>query len=217
MEISLNRETLGEQVTQLLREMILNGEFDDERLVESDLADRLSVSRTPVREALKTLEAAGLVRRLSNGHLVPVERSLEDMIEAFHYRIALETYAAGLTAQIITGDQLETLEEKCVEFEEAETAHPYDGDRLMKLGEEFHNLVVEYSGNTHIVKHAHDIYAYTSIYRVRLFRSSQHLEYNAVSHRDIVKAIRAGNSARSRQLMESHLKYALNLLKDLWQ
>ena len=217
MDVSLNRATLGEQVTQLLRERILNGEFEGERLVESELADRLSVSRTPVREALKTLEASGLVRRQDNGHLVPTERSLDDMIEAFHFRIALESYAAGLTAETITDPQTAELTRKCEEYEAVENATNFDGQRLMELGEDFHNLIVTFSGNDHIVRHVRDTNEYTSIYRQRLFRAPRQMEDNKVSHRDILNGIRARDSERARRLMEIHLTYALSLLTELWQ
>lgn len=217
MEVTLNRATLGEQVTQLLRERILNGEFEGERLVESELAEKLSVSRTPVREALKSLEAAGLVTRQDNGHLVPAERSLEDMIEAFHFRIALESYAAGITAQVITARQIAVLEEKCEAYEAVERADRFDGNRLMQLGQDFHDLIVTFSDNKHIIRHVRDINEYTSIYRQRLFRAPRPMEGNLVSHREILEAIQARDSERARYLMESHLTYALNLLTDLWQ
>lgn len=217
MEVSLKRATLGEQVTQLLRERILNGEFEGERLVESELADQLSVSRTPVREALKTLEASGLVRRQDNGHLVPTDRSLADMIEAFHFRMALESYAAGMTAKTISERQLSALEEKCEAFEALEDADNFDGNSLMQLGQDFHDLIVTFSDNQHIIRHVRDINEYTSIYRQRLFRAPRRLEGNLVSHRDILEAIRARDSERARHLMETHLTYALNLLTELWQ
>lgn len=214
MEISLNRATLAEQVTQLLRESILNNEFAaGERLVESDLADQLSVSRTPVREALKSLEAAGLVKRLANGHVVTAERSLEDMIEAFHLRIALETYAVRLATAAITEAQLGALEQMCDEYDALDDD---DGDRMMQLGEEFHNAIVEISGNRHIVRHVRDIYEYTSIYRERLFHSPRKIQTNTITHRDILEAMRDRDGRRSQQLMEEHLMYAFNILKTLW-
>jgi DNA-binding GntR family transcriptional regulator len=218
MDMLLNRATLGEQVTELLRALILENKLAaGERLVESELAERLNVSRTPIREALITLEAAGLVRRLDNGHLVAVERSLEDMISAFHFRIALESYAAGLAAQVASEAQLDELEEKCAEFEIISSGQPYDREQLMTVGEEFHHVLVEMAGNPHISRHVSEIRDYTSSYRERLFRLPTALETNAVSHRDILNALRARDSQEARQLMDDHLSYALDLLKQLWK
>lgn len=210
-----NYSTRTEDVFQVLRQAILNNELKSgDRLLEFELSKRLNVSRTPVRESIRMLEAKGLVTRRSNGHAVVADRSLETMIETFHARIAMESYVARLAAESITDAQLEQLSNLC-----AQTQRMYeteDTDGLRELGNTFHNTLLEIAGNRQIAKHIREILEFIDIYRERLYRSTLAIQSNIVSHEEIVGALRARDSDAAAELMRKHLLSALDNLRDLW-
>jgi DNA-binding GntR family transcriptional regulator len=110
-QYELYHQTMRVSVTDRLRSLILENHLQPgERLIQNELAEKLGVSRTPVREALQELASEGLVRLLPYKGAVVAEISLSDLEELYALRTALEGYSAYLAAQIITDKQLEELE-----------------------------------------------------------------------------------------------------------
>lgn len=211
----ITRSTATEEVFRVLRQAILNHELPSgERIVETEFAERLSVSRTPVREAIRMLEAEGLVERLSNGHSIVAERSLEDMIDAFHARIALETYTVRLAADMLSEEDLAQLEQHCTEYEQMSADRNSEG--MWRTGNKFHQAIADLTGNQRINDYLLEIEEHTNIYRERLYHSPQYMQLNTASHRDILNALRARDGVLAQELMREHLMYALTILQTLW-
>ena len=210
------KSTRAEDVYQILRQAILNNELKNgDRLLETDIAKKLSVSRTPVREAIRMLEVKGLVTRLINGHGVVADRSLKSMIETFHVRIALESYAARLAAENMSEKQVVIVEGMCDESKYLHKSNDPKG--LKKLGNDFHNAILEFAGNPQIIKHIHEILELIDIYRDRLYDSPNSVQSNIVSHCAIVEALRAHDSNIAQELMRKHLLIMLkNKRKSRW-
>ncbi len=100
-----------EKVYQSLRRMVLLGEIrPNERLVETELASRLQVSRTPVREALQRLASDGLIVSRLPGWVV-YEHSPMEIRDLYEARVALEGYAARLAALRAPGQEVERIAE----------------------------------------------------------------------------------------------------------
>ena len=104
-------EPLRIQVYKALREAILNGKLDPgEKLLEMKIADKLNVSRTPVREAFHMLELEDLILIIpQRGVFVAGIKSKKEINDIFQVRIELEGLAAALAAEYITEEQLEKL------------------------------------------------------------------------------------------------------------
>ena len=111
------------------------------RLVESELAVRLDVSRTPVREALLRLEQEGFVRR-ERGWVVR-ENEPEEVRSRLECRMAIEGYAARLASQRRDEGQIESLRELSAAMLEGER----EPGRMHALNDAFHRLILEASGN----------------------------------------------------------------------
>ena len=106
MKIQIHRP-LREEVYDALRRAIVQGELPrGRRVVETELAGRLGISRTPVREALRKLEAEGLLSKGPGSNLVVNDLSSKDVEETFSIRAVLEGFAARLAAERATPEQV---------------------------------------------------------------------------------------------------------------
>jgi DNA-binding GntR family transcriptional regulator len=132
-----------------LRGLILSQEIGpDTILVETALAARLGVSRTPIREALRRLEQDGLIERTSRGTRV-VERSPEQILEIYELRILLEAHAARSAAQRATSldlNRLRTIHEQML------ATAPEDRNARVTLNRLFHEALWHASHNTTLVE-----------------------------------------------------------------
>ena len=138
-------------VLERLRALILTGEYGpEERLIEEQLAERLGVSRTPVRQALTMLEAEGLVEITPNRGATVCSFSIEDVWDIYDLRAVLEGHAARRAAGRIERRELERLRELAREMEGLPGQfddHEEEIRALVALNQEFHGTIVEASRN----------------------------------------------------------------------
>ncbi len=142
---------LRDVVFKTLRKGILTGELKPgERLMEIHLANRLGVSRTPIREAIRKLELEGLVTMIPRrGAEVAniTEKNLKDVLEV---RRALEGLAIELACERITEEKKKELEERLQKVEEA--VRTKDTSAIASADVAFHDTIVEASGNNRLVQ-----------------------------------------------------------------
>lgn len=138
-----DRATLQFKVTTKLRELILKGEFKmGERLMQEEWAQKLGVSRMPLREALRQLEVEGLVRIEPRRGAVVTPVSTEDIEEIYQLRALLEGEAVVKSLPFLdeeTIQELETIYNKMLQLKADET----DMESFMKLNTEFHRIIRE--------------------------------------------------------------------------
>jgi DNA-binding GntR family transcriptional regulator len=129
--------TVQESVVDHLRDLILSRELKPgERLVQSELAAQLGVSRTPIREALHQLASEGLVTLSRYKGASVAEFSPVELEEIYHVRIALEGYAARLAAKNITDEELQQLRELLPQMKEA--YEQGERSRLLEVNRQFY-------------------------------------------------------------------------------
>ena len=137
---------LREVVFNTLRKAILTGQLKPgDRLMEVHLANKLGVSRTPIREAIHKLEQEGLVTMVPRrGAEVAkiTERSLQDVLEV---RRALDVLSVELACERISEEELEHLKKACHQFEEA--THSKDTTAIAKADVAYHDIIVRATGN----------------------------------------------------------------------
>jgi DNA-binding GntR family transcriptional regulator len=134
----------------LLRELILSGELaPGERLREVAISERLGMSRTPVREAFRTLAAEGLVELLPNRSVVVAELNESESIDVFAVLGTLEALAGQLACQRMTPEQMDTLAGLQRELEQ----HFRNLDRAgyIRANRAIHELMVEASNNSSLI------------------------------------------------------------------
>jgi DNA-binding GntR family transcriptional regulator len=186
-----------------LRDAVLDGELNPgEPLYEVHLADRLGMSRTPVREALQVLARDGYLEELpSRGYTVP-RRSLDDLREFFELREVLESSAARYSALRATHAEVEELERICVRYEREK-----DDQKWAQMGHEFHSLIVQAARNTRLHTMLHSLNAQIVISRRTVARSDAPRRQAAVrDHRAIFEAIKARDEAQAQSLAAEHVR-----------
>ena len=133
-----------------LRGAIIEGELQpNQRLVESRLAKKLGMSRTPVREALKELLTKGYISRLGNGGLIVTDQSLDRIRNLHEIREALETKAITLACRRITPAQIEKAHRYHVAYINAVAEQ--DIDESIKINSAFHDTLLAGCGNEQLL------------------------------------------------------------------
>ena len=207
---SFKKGTLKESVYESLRRMIQVGELmPGSRLTEIDLALKLKVSRTPLREALNRLERDGLVtNKPRHGYFVTVFE-LKTLEVAFEVRELLDAHAAALAAGKIgreDKDQLRSLVRQCDELSKRKNRPTEDFIEEMRLGFEIHRIIARASGN-----------GYLSDSLTKIFDKFQHFvwiellwlnewEVARNEHAAIVEAVCSGDGAKAAELARLHVR-----------
>lgn len=149
MSIGTAHQPLRSLVCDELRRLVITGELaPGTRLVEDRLADRLGVSRNPVREALQTLASEGFVEILPRRGAVVAQIRAKQAEDLFDVRVALEPLAARLAARRRDDDGLERLAEVLRLARRATDAEQLD--LLALYNTDFHSVVVQLSGNDYL-------------------------------------------------------------------
>ncbi len=165
---------------------------------ERGLADAMSVSRTPLRNALSRLLGEGYLERLPNGSLAVCEVGAGEVLELLAVRQLLEPEAAAQAAGRIALDVAIGLRRKLIELD------PQDSSLLgWQLGDRIHDLVVEHCGNQSLARIVCD--ARRRIHMSPLEEVSGRIETARAEHVAILDALVRGDPAEARQAMAVHL------------
>ena len=202
-------EPLHVSVFNAIRQAIIDGKLvPGQRYFENDVATRFGVSRTPVREALRSLAAQGTVLFTEGRRGFVVVDPIEDVAVVYEVRQRLEGLAALLAAQHITVPELQALDsildEMLAIIETGDTASQID--RIADLNDAFHNGVNAASGSSRLIgliEQLEPIYISRQI--VTLY-STEKLRQSHQSHRDILQALWARDGELAEKLTHQHLK-----------
>lgn len=182
---------------------------------EPDIAERLGMSRTPVREALIRLEADGLVDLVPRRGARVLGTSVQDLIEIYELLSVLEPLAvAALARQTIPGEELDRLEAIIQNLEASVSAG--DVEAWAIADDDFHRKLLSLNGNRrleHIAGVLHD-----QIFRGRmvLLRMRSHSIADAQEYRDLVAAIVSGSDSNAFEQMRKHREKALDALREVF-
>jgi DNA-binding GntR family transcriptional regulator len=198
-----------------IRKMIFSGKLKDgERLVEKELAEKLKVSRTPVREALRKLETEGLVVHLPRKGVVVKGFSRDDVIEIYSIREALEALAITYTVKNITEEELEKLRE-CLELMRRYTEQD-DTENLFRASQEFNDILIKSCRMPRLMDLISTYQEYLARFRMVTMKSRERKLSALKEHEEIFKAVAERDVERAEKLVRSHLRKALEIyLKTL--
>ena len=209
MIIDNKTASLEEQVTATLESEILTGKLAaGTALTEQSLSVRLGVSRTPIRAALHTLAEEGLINLVPNRGAVVVGVTREDLIDIYKIRMRLEGLASALAAERISKEDLATLRES-VELAEFYISKN-DTEHLKELDTQFHAIIYRASGNRMLNKTLSELHRNIISYRKMSLSVPGRLERSVGEHREILKAIEAGDAERADSLTCAHVAAALD-------
>jgi DNA-binding GntR family transcriptional regulator len=197
--------SLAETAAARLRSEIVSGELPSgSRLAEAAVAQRLGVSRVPVREALVLLEREGLVEFTATGRARVKELSPSDFEELFTLRLALEPLAARLAVPALKADSSSLVANLRA------TRRATELTEVTALDLDFHQIILAASGNRRLLRLWCSMRSELELWLGGLHRSKQiqtrgTQPETVASHEEIVRGFRTGSPADCERLMRRHI------------
>lgn len=200
----LQQHSLTSVVQAELERLILGGELaPGDKLTEMTLAARLGVSRGPLREAFRMLEEAGLVRTEKNRGVFVRDIPIDEAVEIFDLRAAMDELVGRRLAESITAPQLKEVRGLVDAMERAVKASDTRGYHLLNL--QFHDRLVEMAGNRKLSAIYRKLIKELSLFRRLNLADGWLMPISAGEHRAIVKAIASGDAEAAGRAMFDHV------------
>lgn len=206
MQVDLdNYLPLRDIVFRNIRTAILKGDFQPgERLMENQLAERLGVSRTPVREAIRKLELEGLVVMVPRKGAEVASITEKDIRDVLEVRATLEGLAAKLACESMTKEDIKKLEFANRQFVKA--VQDQDMEEVVKRDIAFHDVIFEAAGNEKLAQLINQLRE--QIYRYRMEYIYHIADHNQLvsEHIQIVEALKNKKSELATELAIAHVQ-----------
>jgi phosphonate utilization transcriptional regulator len=200
----LQNSSLTTVVQQEIERAILQGEYEPgSKLIEANLAQKMGVSRGPVREAFRMLEEAGLVRNEKNRGVFVRDIPIGEAVEIFDLRAAMDELVGRKLAVSITAPQLKEIKALVDAMEKAVKADDAHSYHLLNL--KFHDRLVEMAGNGKLTAIYRKLIKELSLFRRLNLANGWLLPISAGEHRQIVKAIASGDPEAAGKAMFDHV------------
>ena len=207
---------LRDVVFNTLRQAILKGELKPgERLMEIALAERLGVSRTPIREAMRKLEQEGLVVMIPRRGAQVANITEKDLNDVLEVRIALENVAIEKACARMTEEEMRRLWLAAKEFE-----HTIAEGNLVKLAEAdvaFHEVIYQASDNKRLIQVLNNMREQIYRYRVEYLKDENNYPTLMKEHKDIVEGLVRKNKMQVTETMHQHVKNQAVAVKAMIQ
>lgn len=196
---------LRDVVFHTLRRGIMQGDLKPgERLMEIKLANRLGVSRTPIREAIRMLELEGLVVMIPRKGAQVAEITEKDLKDVLEVRMGLEELAVKFACQRITEEQLDNLYHASRKFEEAVKRE--DLTELAQADVDFHDLIYKATGNERLVQLLNNIREQMYRYRVEYLKDEEIRGSLVREHDTLLEKLRKRDLEGAKQVTQSHIE-----------
>jgi DNA-binding GntR family transcriptional regulator len=213
-EVAITRSVLSDQVKGRLLQAILDGRYPPgARIVETRVAKEFGTSQAPVREALRDLEALGVVEVTAFRGARVRHPSVEELLEAFEVRTILETQGAWLALSSVTEADLGILEGYIQQMRRAAEA----GDPFAEATADaaFHGHVMHLSGNATLERVWWTLEPFLRTY-ITISAASVDRRAIADRHTPLVTALRAGDRGDGQAAVEYHFEQAAQSLARVW-
>jgi len=198
-------KTLREVIFTTLREAIIMGELKPgERLMEVQLAEKMGVSRTPVREAIRKLELEGFVEMIPRKGAHVAKLTAKDIMDVLEVRASLDALAASLAAERITEDELKEL--KHIKTQLENYVQKDNLQNIVKKDIEFHDVIYHASKNDKLIQIVNNlreqVYRFRVIYLKDLGSSKEVIR----EHEEIFEAIRLRDRELAAEVARKHIR-----------
>ena len=211
--LPMPRTALHGQVTQRLRQLLVEGQIaPGAKLNERELCEQLKVSRTPLREAIKTLAAEGLVELLPNRGAIAVQLGEADILNTFEVMAGLEGLSGELAAQRITPEELAEIEAMHYEMKAAYTRR--DLSNYYRLNAAIHAAMNAAARNPVLTATYHQVNARLQALRFRSNLDGEKWARAMQEHDRMVEALQRHDSAALRNELIAHLGHKRDVVVE---
>ncbi|MCF8078712.1 MAG: GntR family transcriptional regulator [Desulfobacterales bacterium] len=202
---SIKVESLESQVSYRIREMIRQRILTKgQKVKERELCEKLGISRTPVREALRTLKSEGLIDIIPNKGAFVSEPSIENIKEIFEVMTLLEGEAARLAARRITD-----LELKKLDAIHQELKRHYAGknsEKYLAANSRCHQYIRKLAKNQLLYELVQSLQVKIFLYRTQQLNKLGRFDQSIKEHEELMKAFRKKDARAAERAMKNHLK-----------
>ena len=206
---------LRDVVFNTLRQAILRGELKPgERLMEIQLANKLGVSRTPIREAIRKLELEGLVLMIPRKGAEVAKISESNLRDVLEVRRSLEELAAELACQRMDAEALKDLEDAQKAFIQA--VESGETMTMAEADEHFHDVIYMGTDNTRLVQILNNLREQMYRYRLEYIKDADKRQILMVEHEHILKALTLRHIQEAKMAVREHIdNQEITILKNL--
>lgn len=195
---------LRDVVFKTLRQAILRGELEPgERLMEISLANKLGVSRTPIREAIRKLELEGLVTMIPRKGAVVASISEKDMKDVLEVRVTLEELAVTLACKNFDEEAVEDLKRAEIVFENAVISH-----NIMNIVDSdvaFHDVIYNHTGNERLIQLINNLRETMYRYRLEYIKDARNHSILINEHNDLIQGLIAKDVEAVKKTIRIHI------------
>ncbi|MGD8991940.1 MAG: GntR family transcriptional regulator [Desulfobacterales bacterium] len=211
-------ESLVDLAKRHIQLWIIKGEYQPgQRLKEEEISARLDISRPPVREAFKFLEAQGLVMRKPRRGVFVTEMTAKDVWEAYTLKATLYEMAIELALDNISNPQIVGLESLVKGMEDCAFSEPVNLLGYQEHHQEFHDRILLISGNERLKKISASIHLQVCRFSYKSLQDKAHLNASIRNHRRIIDALKKKNKSLACKLMKNHVLDALDVLLNMYK
>lgn len=205
------RLTAKENAYNQIQKWIIDGTLlPGEKLNDTELADALGVSRTPIRESLQLLEMDGFVKMYPGKATQVTEIERESINDLLPPLASMQVLATKLANEKLEKATITKLEETNARF--AAAIHSESFYSALKIDEEFHQLIVDAANNPYIKQIIRSLQAHV---RRHFFHNAIDLTETSISdHEQIIKYMKEGNADEAAKIMEVNWSRTVNALSD---
>lgn len=205
---------LRDVVFQTLREAILKGDLKPgERLMELQLASKLGVSRTPIREAIRMLQQEGLAVTVPRRGAEVAKMTEKDMEDVLLIREALEILAVQLACDNITKEQILLLEEKVSEFEQV--IQTGDIKLIAQTDIDFHDIIYNAAKNPRLMSMLNNLREQIYRYRIEYLKDKKNYPHLMEEHRKIIEGLKHRKKDYVAEMMKNHMINQANEVRNI--
>ena len=196
------------RISQEIEDAILSGKFKPrERLIEMDLILRFGVSRTVIRDALKRLEAKGLIRATPYRGVMVADLTVEEIEDIYFIRSELEKIAARLVLKHITPVEIQQIKKVSREVERHLRNKTH---QMIEADSEFHRMIFKVCHNSYLYEMIDYLRTKAHIVRYNAWSLPHRIEQSILEHREMIRAIEDKNLSQFEKLIVRHLTFSKN-------
>ena len=195
---------LRDVVFNTLRQAILRGELKPgERLMEIQLANKLGVSRTPIREALRKLELEGLVNMVPRKGAEVADITEKSLLDVLEVRKALEELSVQLACEKITEEEIEELKRVAERFKD--TLDDQDVTKIAEADVAFHDVIYTATDNQKLILLLNNLREQMYRYRVEYLKKEEAYPQLIAEHEELIDNISKRNKEEATRIMCEHI------------
>ena len=207
---TLNRRRLVDEVTEQLRDLIISNVLTPgQRLHQQELAAKLGISRTPLREAFRILEHEGLIRTSKTSHTVEVQEFHDDDIREYY---EIREFVDGLATRLAASrnQPKQTLTRlSAASHIIADAVDPFDVSKFLKGHVAFHLGLIEASGNSRLSQFEFVVTISAQMLYLRLSSNPERMVRSSHEHEEILDAVVRRDPDAAEELARRHIRLAL--------